>query len=222
MIKINLLPQKRAKRQAAVRGPRVASSGDAGGKQMLLGVAAILGAATIVLLVFDMPARAARADYDDKQKQLAKEIKLKQPQLDGYDKLQQAEKDATTKIQSIDRLVQNKVVPANILQELGYVLTSRGPTMTKKMQDAQKNDANKQFQDDWDASHVWLQSFNDNLGTFRLEGGAQSKEDVTQLSKRMAASIYFLDVSLAAGARVSDRDSGLSYYNFVITGKLVY
>lgn len=221
MIKINLLPQKRAKHKQAVRA-RVPTTGDTGGKHMLFGVVALVGAAALVLLVFDMPARAARADFEDKQKQLQKEVTLKQPQLVGYDKLQQAEKDATTKIQSIDRLVQNKVVPANILQELGYILSPRGPTMTTKMRDAQKSDSNKQFQDDWDSSHVWMQQFADTNGVFRLEGGAQSKEDMTQLSKRLAASVYFQDVSLSSGVRVADRETGLSYYTFVITGKLVY
>ena len=52
--------------------------------------------------------------------------------------------------------------------------------------------------------------------------GAQSESDVTQLSKRLQASIYFDNIVPAGGERIADKTSGVSYYRFQITGKVVY
>ena len=40
--------------------------------------------------------------------------------------------------------------------------------------------------------------------------------------KRLAASVYFEDVTPAGGERVADSTSGANYYKFTITGKVVY
>ena len=84
------------------------------------------------------------------------------------------------------------------------------------------SDPNKRFLPDWDPQHVWMTSFADNGGSFVLTGGAQSESDVTQLSKRMAASVYFMDVTPAGGDRVVDRETGTQFYKFTITGRLAY
>jgi hypothetical protein len=123
-------------------------------------------------------------------------------------------------------LLATKVVPAHVLHELGKVLTKEGPTMTEAMAKLAGNtadgDPNKRFQPDWDPAHVWMTSFIDTGGVFRLDGGAQAESDVTQLSKRLAASVYFMDVTPAGGERMFDRDSGLQYYKFTITGRVAY
>ena len=217
MIKINLLPQKRAKRSAAV-----ASGSDGGGKQFAIGVGALVAAAALVLLVVDMPIRSERADYDAKTAQLNAEIGTKRKKLEGYETLKAEEASATAKIQSINRLLTAKLVPANILHELGQIMSTRGPTMTEQMAKQVESDPNKKIQQDWDPQHVWMTGFSDTAGLFKLEGGAQSKEDVTQLSKRLAASVYFEYVTPQSGDRVNDKDSGLSYYKFTITGKVAY
>jgi len=105
-------------------------------------------------------------------------------------------------------------------------LTREGPTMTedmvKRAGNGPESDPNKRFAADWDTTHVWVSSFTDAAGAFKLEGGAQAESDVTQLSKRLGASVYFQDVAPTGGERVADRDTGLNYYKFTITGKVVY
>jgi Tfp pilus assembly protein PilN len=220
MIKINLLPQKRAKRVAAVGGRSMSTDG--GTKQFMLGVGALVAAAALILLVVDMPLRSDRSDYQAKTKNLAGEIAAKQKKLEGYDTLKAEEANAVAKIQSINRLLAAKVVPANVLHELGQIMSVRGPTMTEQMAKKVEIDPNAKIQQDWDPQHVWMTAFSDDDGLFKLEGGAQSKEDVTQLSKRLQASVYFEQVIPQSGDRVNDKDSGLSYYKFTITGKVAY
>jgi Tfp pilus assembly protein PilN len=217
MIKINLLPQKRAKRAQAV-----ASTGDGGTKQFMLGVGGLAAAAVLVFLVLDMPIRSEKSDFEQKSRQIAGEVASKRKKLEGYETLKAEEANAVIKIQSINRLLTAKVVPANVLHELGQIMSVRGPTMTEQMAKQVESDPNKKIQQDWDPQHVWLTGFTDTAGEFKLDGGAQSKEDVTQLSKRMQASVYFEQVNLDSGDRVFDKDSGLNYYKFAITGKVAY
>jgi len=218
MIKINLLPQKRTKR--AARG--ASAPGDTGTRDFLIGVGALVAAGAVVFLVFDMPKRSARSDLETKNRQLVAQIAQQKKELEGYEELKAEEANAQAKVDAIGRLLRAKVVPANVLQELGQILHREGPTMTEQMAELVAKNPNRKMQTDWDPQHVWLTSFTDNKGDFKLEGGAQSKEDVTQLSKRLQASVYFVDVTPQSGDRVNDADSGLSYYKFTITGKVAY
>jgi Tfp pilus assembly protein PilN len=219
MIKVNLLPQRKAK--------RAARTSDASSKHLGLGIGAVAAAAAGVFLLVDRPRRSELSDLVESNRQLAGEIALKNEQLKGYAEMQKALEEADAREQSIQRLSEVKVVPAHVLHELGKILTTADlPTMTeemaKKTGNGPESDSNKQFQLDWDPNHVWFSSFVDTAGAFKLEGGAQSESDVTQLAKRLAASVYFMEVSPAGGERVADRESGLNFYKFTITGKVAY
>jgi Tfp pilus assembly protein PilN len=218
MIKINLLPQKRPKKRVAAEGAT---------QPLLFGIAALVIAGIAVAMLVDRPHRARLAELTEANQQLQNEIQSKNKQLVGYAELKKAADEADERYRSIQRLLAAKVVPAHVLHELGEILTAnKYPTMTEDMAkrtgNGPESDPNKRFQADWDASHVWLSAFSDTGGDFKLEGGAQSESDVTQLAKRLAASAYFLDVTPAGGERVADATTGTNYYRFTITGKVVY
>jgi Tfp pilus assembly protein PilN len=219
MIKINLLPQRRPKRVVG-RG-RVAS--DPSAKHGLYGVAALVAAVLAVVFLIDLPKRSQRDRYLREDEALRAEIRKQNELLIGFPEMQKAQADAEARKQSIDRLLRAKVVPAHVLHELSEILTSnRNPTITSDMARRMASDPNKRFQQDWDPTHVWLSGFADSNGVFKLEGGAQTESDVTQLSKRLAASAHFLDVTPAGGERVTDQASGVNYYKFTITGRVAY
>ena len=222
MIRINLLPQKRAKaRSSAQREP--------GGKDVLVGAGALAGLALVVFIAVDQPRRSKLSTFRDSNTQLNQEIAAKQDELKGYAEMKKSADEADERAKSINRLMSAKVVPANVLHELSEILTpNRLPTMTEVM--ARKtgtgtdSDPNKRFDLTWDPTHVWITSFTDSVkdGTFRLEGGAQAQVDIIQLSKRLQASSYFDRVSQLSEDRVNDKDTGITYYRFVITGKVAY
>lgn len=228
MIKINLLPQKRAKQKMAA-GPREPSQND-----LLYGIVGLAAFAAVIFFVVDMPKRSDLRDYRDKTEGLQARINELTTDLAGsgsndlsFKDLQKAEADAKARAEGINRLIAARVVPANVLHELGKVLTPREvPTMTESMTrrtgTGPESDPNKRFQVDWDPTHIWLTSFQDTQGTFKLEGGAQAESDVTQLAKRLAASAYFYDVIPAGLDRTTDSQNGTSYYKFTITGKVAY
>lgn len=218
MIKINLLPQKRAKRSAA---------SEAGSRDLVIGIASLLGVAAVVFFAVDQPRRGRLSDMNEASGKLQVEINQKTKDLEGYAELKKAADTATERAQSINRLLSAKITPANALHELGEILTSgHNPTMTedtaRKVGNGPDSDPNRRYDLTWDPSHVWLISFVDNDGVFTLEGGAQAEADVTQLAKRLQSSVYFQNVAPSREERVADRDTGISYYHFTITGKVAY
>ena len=221
MIKINLLPQKRPKRAGA------SAPSEGGQREMAIGVASLLGAAALVFFVLDQPKRSKLRDLREANAQLQQEIQAKTTQAANFANLKKSADEAKERARSINRLIAAKVVPANVLQELGEILTTNHlPTMTQEMAKRTGNglesDPNRRYDLAWDPTHVWLLAFSDTNGTFRLEGGAAGEGDITQLSKRMQASVYFDNVAPAQEERVSDRETGIAYYKFTITGKVAY
>ena len=222
MIKINLLPQKRAKRGAA------AVAREPGAKDILYGIAGLAVAAVAVFAIVDAPRRSRLSELREANEKLQSEINAKNQQLKGFADLKKAADEADQRAQSINRLNQAKVVPANALHELSQILSTVGPTMTEEMArktgTGAESDPNKRFDLAWDPTHVWLTSFTDSAkdGLFRLEGGAQAQIDIIQLSKRLQASVYFEGVSQQSEERVTDRETGITFYRFVITGKVAY
>lgn len=220
MIKVNLLPQKRAKR-VQVREP--------GSKDIVVGVAALAGAAAVVFLAVHQPKKSQLEDIRAANAALDGEIAAKQRQLKGYDELKKAADDAEERSKSITRLMAAKIVPAHVLHELSKIMQANElPTMTedmaKKTGNGPESDPNKRFDLAWDPSHVWITGFVDNSkdGSFKLEGNAQAQVDIIQLSKRLQASVYFDRVSQLTEERVTDRTTGITYYKFVIAGKVAY
>jgi len=216
MIKINLLPQRKARRSA-----------DPGQRDLVIGVAVLAAVASLLVVLVHAPVsrevKRLRADTAA----ITADSAPKKKTLRDAENLKKAVAAAEERSGSIDRLMRAKAVPAHLLQELSDILTAgQLPTMTREMatriSEGPQGDANRRIALDWDPKHVWITSFAEKGGVFTLEGGAQSDGDVTQLAKRMQASVYFQDVSPRGGERLTDRDSGITYYKFTITGKVVY
>jgi len=209
MIKINLLPQKRAKARFVASAASEPSSRD-----ILIGAGGLAAAALLIFIAVDQPKRSKLNDLKDSTAQLDTQIADKQEQLKGFAEMKKAEDEANARAQSINRLMSAKVVPANVLHELSEIMqTSHPPTMTDEMAKKVASDPNKRFDVAWDPTKVWLMAFSDKVddGSFRIEGGAQAEADIVQLSKR-----------LQSEERVTDRETGITFYRFVITGKVAY
>jgi Tfp pilus assembly protein PilN len=219
MIKINLLPARRQKSRA--------SAPDESSRPLMIGIVSLVAIGAAVAMLVDRPKRAKLAELAEANAQLQNEINAKNRQLAGYAELKKAAEEADERFKSIQRLLGAKVVPAHVLHEISEILASnKYPTMTEDMAKrtgaGPDSDPNRRFQSDWDPSHVWMSGFSDSAGQFKLEGGAASESDITQLAKRLAASVYFAEVTPAGAERVADLTSGASYYRFTITGRVVY
>src|SRR2546423_2797644 len=102
MIKINLLPQKRAKRGRAVASSR---SREPTPKDIWVGIGALAGAAAVVFFAIDQPRRSKLHDLEASNDQLAQQIAAKNEQLKGFAEMKKAAEDADERATSINRLI---------------------------------------------------------------------------------------------------------------------
>ncbi|MCE9577332.1 MAG: PilN domain-containing protein [Deltaproteobacteria bacterium] len=216
MIKINLLPQRKPRRQA-----------DPGQQQVALGALGIMALFAGIYFGYHRGIQTKYNQLRQTDSGLEADNAKKRTEVDKGKALQNVVESAEERSKAIAKLVKAKSVPAHLLQELSDILTpGRSPTMTKEMatrtSDGPKGDPNRRFDPLWDPKHVWISSFSEKGGVFTLSGGAQSDADVTQVAKRLQASIYFMEVTPRGGERVTDANGSVSYYQFTITGKVVY
>lgn len=213
MIRINLLAQKRVRKPAS-----------GGQKQIVIGFAALVGAAVAAFALSYRPAQSDLETIASNRAKLESENAEKRKRLANFEQEKQAVAEIEKRASSIDLLANARSSPANFMHELAEILSAgRYPTMdeaTSKL--VREGDPNKSFSLDWEPKHVWIDSFEESKGVFELEGYAQSKPDITQFEKRLQASLYFADVERDSDERVSDNKTGISYYKFKLTGKVVY
>lgn len=223
MIKINLLPQRKPKKTA-----------EPGQLEVSLVMAGVMAAAALVYVGVHRPAKAKAERILTEADDVAGRAQRLKARVADLSTLEAAVAVETKRKEAIDKLVGTTIVPDNVLFELSRILTSEGPTMSAAMTTltGSTNDAdpNRRFSPDWDPRHVWLKSFTTKGDVFTLEGGAQAESDIPQLAKRMAASVYFTDVTspsskrVEAGAVTGARATGVeaAYYEFTLSGKVLY
>jgi len=216
MIKINLLPARKPKRQA-----------EPGQTDVVVGVGVLAAMAAVVYFAAHRPIAAEKAALAGEADAIAADNNTKRAKLADLPQREAAFKAEEARNGAIKQLVNTIVVPDNVLHELGEILTpSRMPTMTRAMaeriSDGPKGDPNRRFALDWDPKHIWITSFATKGDTFTMEGGAQSEADIPQLAKRMQASVYFDEVTSPSSSRFDDKPNSMTYYKFTISGRVVY
>jgi Tfp pilus assembly protein PilN len=212
MIKINLLPARKPKRQI-----------DAGQKSLLVGVGGLVAAGVLVFFFVHRPVSDELDRLSAANAGLSRDNKTKKDKLANFEDLKKAVEAAKARSTAIQRLASARAVPAHMLRELAAVLTpGQPPTMSKDMARRVEKDPNREIAADWDPKHVWITRFSEKDARFKLEGGAQSDGDMTQLAKRLQASVYFQEVVPEKGEDTLDKETSITYYRFTITGKVVY
>jgi Tfp pilus assembly protein PilN len=196
---------------------------DAGQKSLVAGVGGLLAAAAAVYFLVHRPVSDELDRLTAANASLSRDNKTKKDKLANFEDLKKAVEAAKARSQAIQRLASARAVPAHMLRELASILTpGQPPTMSKDMAKRVEKDPNREIQADWDPKHVWITKFSEKEGKFKLEGGAQSDGDMTQLAKRMQASVYFQEVVPERGEDSTDKESGVTFYKFTISGKVVY
>src|ERR1051325_11506055 len=113
MIRINLLPQRRARVRS---GPSQEST-----RPLIIGIASLAAAAVLVAVVVDRPKRSRLAELTEANHELGRHIAAKTRPLTGYAELKRAAEEAAERYKAIQKLIGAKVVPAYVLHELGEI-----------------------------------------------------------------------------------------------------
>jgi Tfp pilus assembly protein PilN len=219
MIRINLLGQRKVRRR------HVMVSGPSAGTPMLLILIAIIAAVGIAgFFILHRPLASTVDELQAKNKTLKGQNDALRHKTENSRATRTAFEAALAHQQATSRLKQARVSPAWLMRELSNILTpGKQPQLTPDMQEEMKTNPNRPWQDGWDPKHVWITSFDEKGGNFRMQGGAQSRSDIDELGLRLRASMFFGHrLKPAATDDVTDRDSGLTYYNFTIEGIVRY
>jgi Tfp pilus assembly protein PilN len=212
MIRINLLQEK--KKSARV---------DRGNKSLLTGVGIIAAAAALVVFLVHLPLGAAIDEVKEENSKRGAKIKKLTEDTKEFDTVQAQLKAAQDQEDAIKRLNSARAVPSWMLNELSNILTKdHKPTMSPEMGERIKNDANRQFSPGWDPKRIWINTLEEKESVMTLSGGAQSTADATQFSLRLQASVFFTDVQVTLVHEAVDNASKLGFYNFTLTGKVLY
>ncbi len=208
MIRINLLPTRKAKRQEASQ------------RQFLLMGLAVL--ATIGLVIFfhlQATNELERAQHDNTILQ-ADVARLKQ-ELGDYDKIRGQREELLKQRKTIQSLEAGRTGPVYLLRELSEILSpGKGPTFDRvTYEETLRKDPNAGFTN-WETKRAWLDSYTETKLEVKIRGAAKSNEDVAEFLKRLNSSVFFKDVNLDATAQASK--GSVKYVNFGLSAKVIY
>lgn len=208
MIRINLLPTRRAKRQ------------EAGQRQFLLMGLAIL--ATIGLIVFfhlEATTELEKAQHDNTLLQ-ADVAKLK-TELGDYDKVRGQREELLRQRKTIQSLETGRTGPVYLLRELSEILSpGKGPTFDRvTYEETLRKDPNAGFSN-WETKRAWLESYTEDNMRVKIQGSAKSNEDVAEFLKRLNSSVFFKDVNLDATAQAAK--GSVKFVNFGLSTTVIY
>lgn len=208
MIRINLLPSRKAKRQGASQ------------RQFLLMGLAVL--ATIGLVIFfhlQATTELEKAQHDNTILQ-ADVAKLKQ-ELGDYDKIRGQREELLKQRKTIQSLESGRTGPVYLLRELSEILSpGKGPTFDRvTYEETLRRDPNAGFTN-WETKRAWLDSYTESKLAVKIHGAAKSNEDVAEFLKRLNSSVFFKDVNLDATAQASK--GSVKYVNFGLSATVIY
>ncbi len=220
MIRINLLQEKKKGKR---RHRRLAAGEVGSGKQAFIGVGIIGAVGVAAFFLLHLPLEATLTELRGENSRRQKTVATLTEETKEYDAVNAQVNAAIAQEAAILRLQSVRATPAWMLAELSSLLTKdHKPTMSLDMAVRIKSDVNRQFSPGWDPKRIWITTIEEKEGVLRLEGGAQSTSDVTQLTLRLQASVYFDGVEAVQVASAVDPASKQAYYKFTIAGKVLY
>lgn len=215
MIRINLLPRKKKKGRS--------SAPVEGEQSVAIGMGIIVALAAGVFFIVHSPLEDDIQGQQGQNSKLTSDNKKIKAKTANFEEMKAAFKAAQDQAAAIARLNNSRSTPASFLFELSTLLRQDGePSMTDNMRERVAGNENLRWQEGWDAKHIWLSSIEEKNGGFTLKGAAQSDGDVTQFAHRLTASMYFENVQPEGSVKKNDSKSGITLYEFTISGTVRY
>jgi type IV pilus assembly protein PilN len=208
VIRINLLPSRKAKRQGA------------GQRQFLIMGLAILGSVGMVIF-FHLDATNELEGVQRENTIVQAEVaKLKQ-ELGDYEKVRGQREELLKQRKTIQSLEAGRTGPVYLLREMSEILSpGKGPTFDRvTYEEVLRRDPNAGFSN-WETKRAWLESYTEERQRIKLRGSAKSNEDVAEFLKRLNSSVFFKDVNLDATAQAAKGQ--VKYVNFGLSATVIY
>ncbi len=214
MIRINLLPQKRAGRGAAPEASQ----------RWLLAVLAVLLLQIVGLFLFHEWKTEELTAQNQKNNELQAKINDIKALVANHEEVKKALAVLRQREDAIAKLQSARSGPTAVLLELSRILTQgRGPTVDKeRLAELRKNNPLAVFSPSWDVRRIWMTSYTESERTVRLEGYARDGNDVSELAQRLRLSLFFYEVTILPGKKEIEKDTKLDLIKFALQLKVRY
>lgn len=209
MIRVNLLPQRRQRKQ------------EAGQRQLVyMGFALLLVVGGLVALHVQTEGELEAAIRENQVIQA--DIDRYKAELGDYDKIRAQREELMRQQATIEKLQSARTGPVYVMRELAEILSpNKGPTFDKiDYGEVLRRDPSAGFNAAWDTRRVWLTGFSEAERRVRIGGAAKSNEDVAEFLKRLQASVFFEEVVLEGTTQANL--GGVKYMTFSLNTTVVY
>lgn len=217
MIRINLLPQKRAARGASAAGGQPSQA-------WLLVILGLMALEAVALFLFHRSKQSELEEQRATNQRIEAEVQKIRDSISDHEQIKKALATLKARDEAIAKLEKARSGPTAVLLELGQLVTpGRGPSMdAEALVQASRDNPLAVYNAGWDARRLWLTSYVENQRVVRLEGQARDAGDVYELAQRLRLSPYFYDVQLLPGKKETDREAQAGVTNFALQMRVRY
>lgn len=216
MIRINLLPQAKAKGRAAA--PTTASP--------VWGFVYV-----IVLFVWTAGLGGIYFLYQgtlEEQQQANNALRARIEQLKQKSARLDEVRAQLERSRQLEQLVADlnraRIGPTRAVMELSKILSPNGgPTIDpQRLEQLRRDNPLAGYNRSWDPRRLWLTSFTEENRDCRIRGNGKTNEDVAEFLRRLALSDLFEEVTLQKTEAVTDAGTNLPFIGFELTCKVRY
>ncbi len=215
MIRVNLLPEKRAaqRRSAAAEGQGW--------------VIAIVGALVLEIVVMMLVQKSKNDDLAHitrRNAEISANIDDIKKQISNRDEIKNQLKELRDREDAIQKLESARTGPTSVLLELSHLLTpGRMPTVDRdKLEQLKRDDPQSVPSPSWDARRLWLTKYDELDRKVNLEGLARDGEDVSEFLRRLQVSDFFYDVKMLPALKIMDNVTHIELVQFKVSAKVRY
>ena len=215
MIRINLLPEKRAaqRRSAAAEG-----------QAWLVIVAGVLIFEIIGLMLLQKSKNDDLAKLQKRNQEIQANIDDIKRQISNRDAIKNELKELRDREDAIQKLESARTGPTSVMLELSHILTpGRMPTVDRdKLEQLRRDDPQAVPNVNWDARRLWLSSYDEVDRNVHLAGLARDGEDVSEFLRRLSLSDFFYDVKMLPASKTTEGPNHVELVRFELSAKVRY
>jgi Tfp pilus assembly protein PilN len=203
MIRVNLLPIKKARRRSEGR------------TQLIVFVTLILLECALMAVMYMNLAN----EVDELKEEVAvnqREVTKAENELKSTKVLEAKQAEQQKQLDILRELEKKRTGPVRVLDELQAVLS---PPRNQQERHARTR---MHWNVEWDTRRLWLETWSEEGGAFQMTGVALNADDVAEFLERLTSARYFDDILLEFVKAKSGGGDTVDLVEFSITGKLSY
>jgi type IV pilus assembly protein PilN len=215
MIRINLLPEKRAaqRRSAAAEG-----------QSWVFVIVGVLLFEIIGLLLLQKSKNDELAKLLKHNQEIQANIDDIKRQISNRDEIKNQLKELRDREDAIQKLESARTGPTSVMLELSHILTpGRMPTVDRdKLEQLRRDNPQAVPNANWDARRLWLVQYDEVDRNVKLEGLARDGEDVSEFLRRLSLSDFFYDVRMLPASKTTEGPNHVELVKFELSAKVRY